>query len=228
MTGAGAAPLQEWRFLQLTLCIAAWMLLAPHLSDRWLVQALLQLFLLNSVLVTLWANPKWHRLRRVMLGLWIVALAGSLVALLRLGSLGRHVAQTVESASSIPLLALLATGMLHYAFQSRRLTPDGIFSTVAAYLLIALLFAQVYLLLLEWNPAAFHLPAPAAERSPSLLQGDMVYYSVITMATVGYGDMLPVSSTARTLAVLEAVVGQFYVAVIVAVFVGMYATQPRE
>jgi hypothetical protein len=45
---------------------------------------------------------------------------------------------------------------------------------------------------------------------------------------VGYGDMLPVSSTARALAVLETVVGQFYVAVVVAVFVGMYTAQPRE
>ena len=40
---------------------------------------------------------------------------------------------------------------------------------------------------------------------------------------MGYGDILPISETARTLAVIEATVGQFYVAVIVAVFVGMYA-----
>jgi hypothetical protein len=228
MTADDAAPLQEWRFLQLTLFIAAWMLLAPHLADRWLVQVLLQLFLLNSVLVTLWANPKWQRLRRVMLGLWLVSLAGTLVALLPLGVVGRDVAQTVESTSSIPLLALLAASMLLYAFRHRRFTPDGIFATIAAYLLITFLFAQVYLLLLAWNPAAMHLPTPAAERAPNLLQGDMVYYSAITMATVGYGDLLPVSSTARALAVLEAVVGQFYVAVVVAVFVGMLTAQQRE
>jgi hypothetical protein len=55
----------------------------------------------------------------------------------------------------------------------------------------------------------------------------MIYYSMITLATVGYGDILPLTDTARTLAVLEATVGQFYVAVIVAVFVGMYSSQRR-
>jgi hypothetical protein len=229
MTTGNVAPPQEWRFLQLTLFIAAWMLLAPGVSDRWLVHVLLQLFLLNSLLVTMWANPKRRRLRRVMLGLWVVSLASSLVvAVFPLGAMGQHVVQTVESASSIPLLALLAAGMLTYAFQRRRLSLDGVFATIASYLLIIFLFAEVYLLLLAWNPEAFHLPTPAAERAPNLLQGDMVYYSAITMATVGYGDLLPVSSTARALAVLEAVVGQFYVAVVVAVFVGMLTAQQRE
>jgi uncharacterized membrane protein len=108
------------------------------------------------------------------------------------------------------------------------LSLDGIFATIAVYLLIALLFAQLYLLTLAWTPAAFHLPTPATERLPQLLQSDMLYYSVVTLATVGYGDILPVSETARALAVIEAVVGQFYVAVVVAVFVGMFAAQRRD
>jgi hypothetical protein len=64
--------------------------------------------------------------------------------------------------------------------------------------------------------------------SPQLLQSSLLYFSLITLATVGYGDILPVSETARTLAVIEATLGQFYVAVIVAVFVAMYATQRRD
>ena len=63
---------------------------------------------------------------------------------------------------------------------------------------------------------------------PQLLQSNLLYFSLITLATVGYGDILPVSETARTLAVIEATVGQFYIAVVVAVFVGMYATQRRD
>ena len=50
----------------------------------------------------------------------------------------------------------------------------------------------------------------------------MTYFSLVTLATVGYGDILPRSDTARMVAMIEAVVGQFYVAVIVAIFVGMY------
>jgi len=50
----------------------------------------------------------------------------------------------------------------------------------------------------------------------------------VTLATVGYGDILPVTTTARMLAMIEAVVGQFYVAVVVAIFVGKYSSQRRN
>jgi uncharacterized membrane protein len=133
----------------------------------------------------------------------------------------------MELASLVPLLALLSAGILRFAFRRQQLSADGVFATVAVYLLIALIFAQLYLLTLAWNPAAFNLPA-AADRAPQLLQNDLLYYSVVTLATVGYGDILPVSELARGLATLEAVVGQFYVAVVVAVFVGMYASQRRQ
>lgn len=216
----------EWRFLQLTLFIGAWMLLAPLLQDRWLVPLLLQLFLLNTLLVTLWANPGWPGLRTLMIVLWLVSLAGSLLAILPLSPEWQHTMRSVELVSSMPLLAMLAGGILRFVFRGRKLTSDGIFATVAVYLIVALLFAQLYLLLSEWNPASFNLDVAA--RTPPQLQSDLVYYSLITLATVGYGDILPVSGLARTLATFEATIGQFYIAVVVAVFVGMYAAQRRE
>lgn len=223
----GAALLRaEWRFLQLTLFVGAWMLVAPILQDRWLVQLLLQLFLLNTLLVTLWANPGWPGLRTLMIVLWLVSLAGSLVTLLPLSPDWHRVMRTVEIVSSMPLLALLAVGILRFVFRGKRLTTDGILATVAVYLIVAMLFAQIYLLLLEWNPASFNLDVAA--RTPPQLQGDLVYFSLITLATVGYGDILPVTQVARSFAVFEATVGQFYIAVVVAVFVGMYAAQRRE
>jgi hypothetical protein len=222
----GALP--EWRFLQLTLVICGWMLLSPRLQDRWLVQVVLQLFLLNTVLVTLWANPQWRRIRVLLVGFWLLSLAGSLLAVAPQVIGPRRVAQSVVALSLVPLCAGLAAGMLLYVFRERRLTIDGIFATVAAYLLIALLFAQVYVLMLTWNPDSFALPVPAEQRSPHQLQSDMTYFSLVTLATVGYGDILPRSETARTMATIEAVIGQFYVAVIVAVFVGMYATRRRD
>lgn len=227
MTG-GAATRQEWRFLQLTLFMAAWMLLSPQLRDRWIVQVLLQAFLLNSVLVTLWANPQWLRVRSLLIGLWLVSLAGSLIALAPVPEGWQRLARTAEIASLLPLLALLAAGILSFVFRGRRLTIDGIFATIAVYVIIALFFAQLYLLLVGWNPQSLDLPVPAAERSAHMLRLDLMYFSLITLATVGYGDILPVSETARMLAAIEAIVGQFYVAVIVAVFVGMYAAQRRD
>jgi hypothetical protein len=216
----------EWRFLQLTAFIGAWMLVSPLMQDRWVVQALLQFFLLNTLLVTLWANPNWRGGRGIVFGLWLVSLAGSALALAPLPVEWHRFGRTMEIVTALPLLALLAVGILLYIFRNRTLTVDGIFATVTVYLIIAMIFSLLYLLLIEWNPASFNLHV--ADMSPQLLQSNLLYFSLITLATVGYGDILPVSETARTLAVIEATVGQFYVAVIVAVFVGMYATQRRD
>jgi len=217
---------REWHFLQLTLFIGAWMLLSPLLKDRWITQALLQLFLLNTVVVTLWANPGWRMGRRAVIGVWLLSLAGSFIALAPLPEQWHRVGRTVELALSLPLLALLAIGILSFIFRSRRLTVDGVFATVTVYLIVAYFFAMLYMLLVEWNSASFNLAV--AERTPQLLQSDLLYFSLVTLATLGYGDILPVSETARTLAVIEATVGQFYIAVIVAVFVGMFAAQRRD
>ena len=216
----------EWRFLQLTLFIGAWMLLSPSLQHRGMVEALLQFFLLNTLLVTLWANPSWRTGRGIVFGVWLVSVAGSAIALAPLPVHWHRLGRTLEIATTLPLLALLAVGILQYIFRNRTLTVDGIFATVTVYLMIAMIFSMLYLLLVVWNPASFNLQAEGMP--PQLLQSNLLYFSLITLATVGYGDILPVSETARTLAVIEATVGQFYVAVIVAVFVGMYATQRRN
>ena len=84
---------------------------------------------------------------------------------------------------------------------------DGIFAMVVAYLLIAMLFTELYYLTLVWDPQAMHLLKPFEEMKPSELRGELLYFSMVTISTVGYGDVLPVSPTARMLAVIEAVTG---------------------
>jgi hypothetical protein len=215
---------REWRFLKLTLLIAVWMFALPHLDQRWLAQLLLQLFLLYSLVVTLWANPSWRRLRAAAIALWMLSALGSLLALLPLSqaAASQQAWRLFDIATNLPLLALLPAGILAFSFRERRPTVDGIFATIAAYLLVAVLFSQAYALVVELDPASFNL-APGL--TPYARQGTLLYFSFVTLATLGYGDVLPVHSTVRTLAVIEAVVGQFYVAVIVAVFVGMFVSQ---
>jgi hypothetical protein len=219
---------RKWHFLQLTLFMLAWMLVAPQLRDRWLLHLLLQALLLNAVLVVLWSNPEWQRYRSIVLGLWLVSVAGSLVALAPVPERWALLALAAETTSLLPLLAMISIGILRFVYRSHSLTIDGIFATVVVYVLIALTFARLYELLMGWNPGSFDLGVPAAELTPHQTHVNLLYFSLITLATVGYGDILPVSDTARMLATIEAIVGQFYVAVIVAVFVGMYAAQRRR
>jgi len=220
--------LAEWRFLSLTLMICAYLLAAPQIVGKWQIQALLEVLLLVTVLVTVSANPGWQKLRRALVVLWLMSLVGSLLSFFSVRPDLTQWYRTVELLTTVPVLAVLAAGMLAFVRRGRMLSIDSIFATVAAYLLLARLFAQVYLCLITWDPGSFSLPVDAAERPAHLLQSDMTYFSLVTLATVGYGDVLPATHTARMLAMFQAVTGQFYVAVVVALFVGIYSSQPRE
>ena len=218
----------KWRFLALTLLICAWLLVTPLFKGDWRVQLLMEAFLLATLLVTVWANPQWSRLRHVLIALWLFSIAGTLLSLVPIQHPAWRWSHIIELLTQVPLLGLLAAGMLAFVLRERTLTVDSIFATVAAYLLEAALLSLFYVCMIIWNPESFSLPVEAANRPVYLLQADLAYFSLVTLATVGYGDILPVTTTARMLAMFQAVIGQFYIAIVVAIFVGMYSTQRRD
>ena len=176
------------------------------------------------------ANPGWHKLRRTLVWFSVANSHGghASVRLLRAARLEALVSRTVELLTTVPVLAVLAAGMLAFVRRHRTLTVDSIFATVAAYLLLALLFTQLYLCLITWDPASFSLPVDSSGRPAHQLQADLTYFSLVTLATVGYGDVLQATHAARMLAMFQAVVGVFYIAAVVAVFVGKYSSQRQE
>jgi hypothetical protein len=96
---------------------------------------------------------------------------------------------------------------------------------IAGYLLIGYTWVYVYQLLLQIVPAAIYFEngMSGLSRQPN----DLVYFSFITLTTVGYGDVHPVHPVVRSMAVAEALVGQLYVAILIASLVGM-ALQTRS
>ena len=225
MTRTTAPVLARWRFLALTLLICAWLLLSPLVGGEWRVELLLEACMLVTLLVTVWANPGLRGLRNVLVVLWLVSVTGTLLSIATAEHPAWRWSRSLELLTLVPLMGMLAGGMLVFVLRERTLTFDSIFATIAAYLLLAGVFTQVYMCLLTWNPASFAMPVAAAGRPVHLLHSDMTYFSLVTLATVGYGDILPATSTARMLAMIQAVTGQFYVAVVVAIFVGMYSRQ---
>ena len=217
-------PYPQWRFLQLTVAIIAWMLVSPMLEARWTGHLALQIMLLDLMLVTMWANPHWARARRAVAMLWLLSVAASVAAVSGVAERWTGVEWTLDAVFTVPVTAACAVGVLAFAFRAERPTVDGIFAMVVAYLLIAMIFAELQYLLLTWNPGALHLTVPLEQQSTRALRGDLIYFSIVTLSTVGYGDILAVSPTARTLAMVEAIIGQFYVAVVVATFVAKYVS----
>jgi len=111
------------------------------------------------------------------------------------------------------LLTLLFT-ILQRVLLNEKVTSQKIYGALCAYLIFGYAWASLYTLADYLHPNSF----------TNNLHGyhDLLYYSLITLATVGYGDITPVSSIARSLAVLEAITGQFYLAVMIARLVGLH------
>jgi len=122
----------------------------------------------------------------------------------------------VRHASTLAACVLLACAVGINVFASGRSIADRVFGAVVLYLLIGLIAAFVYAAIHGINPDAFSkLPSGNDDIS------DWLYFSFVTLTTVGYGDITPVARSARGIAMLEALVGQLYPAIIIARFVSL-------
>ena len=96
-------------------------------------------------------------------------------------------------------------------------TSATVSASLVVYLAFGVVWAQAYRLVEHFHPGSFTgLSGPGAIDA----QRDLFYYSYVTLATLGYGDINPVSPQARSLAITEAIVGQLYLVVMVAGLVG--------
>jgi voltage-gated potassium channel Kch len=114
----------------------------------------------------------------------------------------------------------------HAVYAPGRITFHRLQGAVVLYLNVATIFASAFSLILEWSPAAFAGP-PAATGDLGEL-ATMLYFSLATLTTTGYGDIVPVDPFARRLANLELVIGPFYLAITVARLVTMEMEDRRR
>jgi len=127
-------------------------------------------------------------------------------------------------------LGLVSGLILYDVLQGERVTGDKICGAICVYLLIAVAWSHLYSLIEQIEPGSFAATRigelagdPAGGQfAPRLM---FSYYSFVTLTTLGYGDVTPVSAAARTFSWLEAVAGQLYVVVLIARLVGLHTSQ---
>jgi voltage-gated potassium channel len=102
---------------------------------------------------------------------------------------------------------------------------NKVIGSFCIYLLLGIIWATVYMMLAEYRPGAFDGLTFGSwhETFPNLL-----YFSFITLTTIGYGDITPAAPVAQFLAFMEAIIGQFYMAVLVASLVGIGISNRRK
>jgi hypothetical protein len=131
--------------------------------------------------------------------------------------------ETLVQGTSLLALILLLAVVLFHTLRDGPITLHRIQGGVAAYLLLGVAWAHAYSLIAVLRPGAFSGAAAAADSPRAFL-----YFSFVTLTTVGYGDVLPVHPAARSLAMLEAVTGPLYLAILLARLVSMAVAPGRR
>jgi hypothetical protein len=127
----------------------------------------------------------------------------------------------VGNAFGILFIGYTLVLILSFIVRQKEITRDTIYAGIVGYLLIGVMWALAFLLLDELQPGSFKIPEEH-QAEPRYL---FYYHSFVTLTTLGYGDVTPLTAQASSLCLLEALIGQLYLTVLIAMLVGVYISQ---
>ncbi len=186
------------------------MVAAPLVAALELNGALLE-FLLAANLLAAVMPVSTGRGRRVLLAivavLWLARAATAWLG---------HPAVSALTLGLWTLLAMFAAGgALRFAMRATTVDAEHLYAALSAYLLAGIFFGIFYWVIERAGPGTFAAPAEFSRMSA-------IYFSFVTLATLGYGDIVPRTDVARGLAIVEGVGGQLFLAVLIARLVSLY------
>jgi hypothetical protein len=128
-------------------------------------------------------------------------------------------------AAGLALIAFVVANLLRFVLRAPSVNTEVLCASISAYLMLGLLWTVAYWLVAQVTPNAFSFNTGPKETMSGF---NAFYFSFITLSTVGYGDITPVSRIARWLAATEAMTGLLYVTVLIARLVSLYSTPKSQ
>ena len=207
----------ENRFLFVLAAILSFLILSPLLKNFLRVSQFLDLFLTIIFISAIYAvSQKRHYFligTLLILPLLLATWTKQLIMSPALSFIG--------TCSGILFFAFMVITIVSFVFKQNRVTLNVINASIVVYLLMAMMWAMLFILVEQVQPGSFSMIESQEEGSTFHL----FYYSFVTITTLGYGDITPTTEVARSLALLEAVIGQIYLVVLVARLVGVHIAQ---
>jgi len=165
------------------------------------------LYVLSAKRVTLW------------IGLLVVGLVFSLEA--RLWGFDPQVNRVLQDSIAAGFFLWILAVVLREVFRPATTERDAVIGALCGFVIILVVFTRIHGLIEALSPGSYHVDGPPlAERPDLTLIATFQYFSIITLTTVGFGDIVPVTAAARLATGFEAIAGQLYLAVVIATLVG--------
>ncbi|MEE8207779.1 MAG: ion channel [Nitrosomonadaceae bacterium] len=208
------------RFLFLLISILCLLVLAPIFKGFVGIRILMDIFFTSILISAVYAVSKKK----------YILLIAALLALPMLVSIWSDNFVKVPSlvlvgdCFGILFMAFMVIVILSFIFREQEVTSNVIYGAIVVYLLIAIMWAFVYSVLESIHPGSFAIGNSQIEVGRPLF----IYYSFVTITTLGYGDITPITATANSFSFLEAVTGQIYLVVLVARLVGIHIAQSMD
>lgn len=197
-------------------------LLEPLVNMRLLHPGWLAAAMIYALVVGPLAVARNRRIAWLLATLAVLGVAAELVNAVD----GSPLTHTLRALVSMLVGALLVGVVLQLCLGAGQVTSHRVRGSVAAYLLLALVFSNAYQLVALGIPAAFSMHgAPASFVN---LEHNFAYFSFVIMTTLGLGDILPLHPVSRTLVMLETALGQLFPAVLIARLVSLEITDARS
>jgi voltage-gated potassium channel Kch len=193
---------------------------SPLLTALHFETNLLQIFLAFNLLVALLGVPG-NRRRVVLILLGAVALGMRVVP-------ASSVRTEIDTGALVIVCALAlvaAASAVRFAMRAQVINAEQIYAALSAYLLAGLCFGVLHWAIAAAWPGSLG-EAGATGPPAALALSTAIYFSFVTLATLGYGDIVPKGEVARGVAVFEAIGGQLYIAVTIARLVGAQLQAP--
>jgi voltage-gated potassium channel len=175
----------------------------------------LSLILLSSILTLKKSGFKFKRVRTIG---YLIILLTLITAITKNPYL-----ELVNRIVFVLFYILVAINLLVGIIKNKVVDSDIIFSAVAVYLLFGFCGAVLAAVINFFNPLSFSLESTYSSQFHQYL-----YFSFVTITTTGYGDILPISPLARTLAIFLAIFGQIYLTVIIGILIGKYLSSDKK
>jgi len=170
------------------------------------------IYVLSANRVTLW------------LGVLVAALQITFEA--HFWGLDLWVNRVLQDTTTIVFLLWILVVVLREVFRSTTAELEAVIGALCGFVLILTLFMRLHGLIAAWDPSSYQANGPPlSARSDATLVAIFQYFSTVTLTTVGFGDIVPITPAARLATGVEAIVGQLYLAVVIATLVGRVAAR---